>query len=274
MPDTPDPIDPIDPNGRWITVNGQHIHVTAGNEIDAGGHPKLREALLRGGLAAKDTVATAPGDAYRTRDLHAEGDWPVRPARSDRPPVRRSYGGVIFDDDGRVLLRKPANHYGGLHWTFSQGGGKRGEHPLDVAHREAREETGHDVEVTGHIPGRYDDGWSDTYFYLMRSKGKTREPDWETSATRWATPEEARALLAESTYDVGRARDLALLDVALAAHAKAKRAAFARDRDYWNTVVDVCGLSASRLALFHLFDATPGVTRAAALAALDAARPI
>lgn len=43
----------LDPDGRWITVNGQHIHLTEDGLIDAGGHPKLRAALAKGGLRVK-----------------------------------------------------------------------------------------------------------------------------------------------------------------------------------------------------------------------------
>ena len=52
-------------------------------------------------------------NGYRTRDLHAEGQWP--------PKSHRRYGGVIFNENGEVLLRESKGHFGGFVWTFSKG---------------------------------------------------------------------------------------------------------------------------------------------------------
>ncbi len=216
-----------------------------------------------------------PEKPYKGRDLHAEGVWPSPPERPDGKPANRSYGGVVFDPDGRVLLREPANHYDGYHWTFPKGRGEPGEHPFDTAGREVAEETGHAVEVTGHVPGRHSSGWSSNYFYLMKSAGVTKPHDEETASLKWATPDEARELIARSTNPKGRARDLALLDAAVKAHAEAK-AAFAarRDRAYWNAVVVFDGAPTDRAALFAALDAAPGMNERVALAVLDAARPV
>lgn len=51
---------------------------------------------------------------------------------------------VIQDDLGRVLL----SHWtGGPAWSMPGGGMDPGEHPLETAVREVREETGYDVEI-------------------------------------------------------------------------------------------------------------------------------
>lgn len=47
-----------------------------------------------------------------------------------------AYGGVIFDTDGGVLLREPANHKYGNVWTFSKGRPEPGETPDETALRE------------------------------------------------------------------------------------------------------------------------------------------
>mgnify|MGYP000216820074 CR=1 FL=1 len=225
--------------------------------------------------AAAREPAAAP--AYHARDLHAEGVWPVPPARKDGTPARRAYGGVVFDPAGRVLLREPKGHFDGYHWTFAKGGAQPGENPHDVAHREVTEETGHAVEVIGHVPGRHATPSSSSYFYLMRSKGESAPHDAETQSLRWATPEEARALIGETVNEAGRARDLALLDAAVKAHAATGPAEHAtpaaRDRAYWNAVVAFDAGAVTRLDLFAALDAAPGMTQAVALAVLDAARP-
>jgi 8-oxo-dGTP pyrophosphatase MutT (NUDIX family) len=154
---------------------------------------------------------------YRSRDLHAEGEWP----RADK--VR--YGGVVFDRDGRVLLRQPSNHYGGYHWTFPKGRPDVGEHPTTTALRETLEETGHRPVITGHLRGVFRAGPSATsnYFYLMEDRGGLVEPaamaaNGETSDLRWATSHQARELIADTSTLEGRRRDLDILEAALAAH--------------------------------------------------------
>ena len=44
-----------------------------------------------------------------------------------------AYGGVVFDRDGRVLLRKPKNEFDGYKWTFAKGRPKAGETPAQTA---------------------------------------------------------------------------------------------------------------------------------------------
>ena len=221
--------------------------------------------------------------AYKTRDLHAEGVWPAPPPRPDGRPAKRAYGGVVIDDAGRVLLREPAGHFDGYHWTFAKGGAKPGENPHDVAHREVTEETGHDVEVIGHVPGRHSSGYSSSYFYLMRSKGQSRPHDKETASLKWATPAEARKLIGQTENDAGRERDLALLDAAVKAHAELGSGAkfhsppygpVVRDSDYWNATVVFDGAVTNRLTLFSRFDGTPGMNERVALAVLDGVRAV
>jgi hypothetical protein len=56
----------LDPDGRWRTVSGNKIHITADGEIDAGGHPVLRQILAeKAGLKVKGANAgdEKPGDA-------------------------------------------------------------------------------------------------------------------------------------------------------------------------------------------------------------------
>jgi 8-oxo-dGTP diphosphatase len=51
-----------------------------------------------------------------------------------------SFGGVLFDEQGRVLLRKVTNSYKGYVWTFPKGRQEDGS-PEQTALREVREET-------------------------------------------------------------------------------------------------------------------------------------
>src|SRR5215469_5853961 len=88
-------------------------------------HPWIKKGRLHKDLTSE----------YHGRDLHAEGEWPI--AKNPR------YGVVIFNRKGdKVLLREPKNHFDGYHYTFAKGGPDPGESHVEVAHREAMEETG------------------------------------------------------------------------------------------------------------------------------------
>lgn len=150
---------------------------------------------------------------YRGRDLHAEGVWPTG--------SERRYGGVVFNEDGEVLLREPAGHYDDYVWTFAKGEGDDGEHPVATALREVFEETGCRPAIVGHVPGVFTGGstGSHNYFYVMYALNTRLDPSacapgGETSAVRWATHDEARRLIGLTTNVGGRDRDLATLEAA------------------------------------------------------------
>lgn len=86
----------------------------------------------------------------------------------DDLPADVSRGGVIFDDRGRVLLRKPAGEFDGYVWTFPKGRRTRGESLEEAAVREAREECGVDAEVVRRIPGVFWGGTGLNIYFEMR----------------------------------------------------------------------------------------------------------
>jgi 8-oxo-dGTP pyrophosphatase MutT (NUDIX family) len=59
----------------------------------------------------------------------------------------RSAGGVIVDDEGRVILTARRSFKGDLGWGLPKGIVEKGESPEAAALREAREETGLEVEL-------------------------------------------------------------------------------------------------------------------------------
>lgn len=124
-----------------------------------------------------------------------------------------AFGGVVLDNQGRVLLREPTNHFGGYVWTWPKGRPNPTDTPEQAAIREVYEETGYPVDIIMQIPGIFQakSGSSRNIFYLMRVSGNQHKYDWETSAVRWATFEEARKLIALTTFEEGRLRDLAVL---------------------------------------------------------------
>ena len=129
-------------------------------------------------------------------------------------PDEVAYGGIVFDGEGRVLLRKPANGWGGYVWTFPKGAPDAGESPEETALREVREETGCTCEAVSPIPGEYESDTCFTRYFFMRPVGFASEWDAETEEVRWATPEEAAALLSFTSTPKGRKRDLDALAAA------------------------------------------------------------
>jgi len=113
-----------------------------------------------------------------------------------------AFGGVVIDTQHRVLLREPANHYGGYVWTFAKGRPDPGETPQETALREVREELGVEAEIIESLPR----------FLLMRYVRDAGKPSSETQQTRWASLAEARTPIQQTTIQKGRERDLAVLD--------------------------------------------------------------
>jgi SPP1 gp7 family putative phage head morphogenesis protein len=127
----------------------------------------------------------------------------------------KSYGGVVVDSRGRVLLREPKGHFDGYAWTFPKGGVEGGDNPLQTALKEVTEETGHKGRTVGYLPGAFKGGTSDVHMFLMKSEGfDSSKMDAETKGLRWVTKEEAAKLIGKSKNKAGQKRDLAILDAA------------------------------------------------------------
>ena len=118
-----------------------------------------------------------------------------------------AYGGIVVDAKGRILLREPSGHFDGYVWTFPKGRPQSGETAEEAALRETREETGVVGEIRARIPGTFSGGITDNVYFLMRPTGEAGRADEETASLKWATPDEARGLIRETTNDVGRERD-------------------------------------------------------------------
>jgi hypothetical protein len=130
-----------------------------------------------------------------------------------------SYGGVLIDDDGRVLLRKPKGGIDGYAWTFAKeklNGGTPQHAALSAVHQR----TGYLAEIVARIPGTFQGGHSVAEYFLMRPVGKPLpfHPD-RTEQIVWVDPAEAAARIGQTTNAAGRARDLAVLHAALGAKA-------------------------------------------------------
>lgn len=128
-----------------------------------------------------------------------------------------AYGGVVFDSEGRLLLRQPTHLFDGYAWTFPKGRPEPGESPADTAVREVREETGIKAVIIGRIAGTFHGGSTNNAYFLMRLVEEIGDHDDETSSVCWTSPEEAASCIRMTTNDTGRLRDLEVLKAAVRA---------------------------------------------------------
>lgn len=175
--------------------------------------PARSRAYHKVWAALLDLPEGKPAPAPRRHS--AESPWP----RANPMPKGKAvaYGGVVVDAAGRILLREPANHFGGYVWTFPKGHSNPGESPQDAALREVLEETGVQASIIEPIPGDFRGDTTITKFFLMRPLAEGIAPgpmDAETQAIRWVTFEEAAHLIRMTKSYSGIARDLAVLEAA------------------------------------------------------------
>ncbi len=127
-----------------------------------------------------------------------------------------SYGGVVFDGQGRVLLRKVAGGFGGSDWTYAKGRLHKGEKPEETALREVQEENGTPAKIIAEIPGLFEGTDSMTGYFVMEVTGELGPHDKETEKVEWLTPEDAKTRLREcGSTSVVKERDLEVLEAAL-----------------------------------------------------------
>ncbi len=162
-----------------------------------------------------DTLYKITGQEKMTIDPSPVLPEPSSPSSALRLARETSYGGVVIDAQGRVLLREPQGHFDGYVWTFAKGRPAQGDSPASCAQREVQEETGYKVSVIDLIPGSFKGGQGQNVYFLMKPNGEQGHFDpKETQKTCWSTWDEARALIDQTTNSIGRQRDLAVLEAA------------------------------------------------------------
>jgi mutator protein MutT len=112
---------------------------------------------------------------------------------------------VIFRKDGKILLTKrnhPSNNEVHNKWQFPGGSVDSGEHPIESAVREVREETGLTVNISATRPFIFSHTFNDgTHVILIVYKAQyvsgnldiSHDLD-ETSDAQWFTPDEIKHL--------------------------------------------------------------------------------
>ncbi|HUF93473.1 MAG TPA: NUDIX hydrolase, partial [Candidatus Limnocylindria bacterium] len=113
-----------------------------------------------------------------------------------------SAGGLVVDDDGRILLIRARDLRNQPVWTLPKGTLQAGETSADAALREVREETGYECEVVRELEAVtywfQRDGQrirKTVRWYLMRPVEKVGDHDHEVDEVEWADRAEARSRL-------------------------------------------------------------------------------
>lgn len=138
--------------------------------------------------APRDTAgwASVPG---QKPDL--DRDNPFEP----HPTKYTATGVIIREPDGRVWLTEPTNHFGGYEHTFPKGTAEPELSMQANAIKEAYEETGLKVRITG-IAGDFEKTTSFARFYIAERVGGTpADMGWETQSVKLAAPKHLDKLL-------------------------------------------------------------------------------
>lgn len=136
------------------------------------------------------------------------------------PGKHLSAGVIVKEPDGRIWIYEPKDHYGGYHHTFSKGTHEEGLTLQQTAIKEAMEELGLLVKITGHV-GDYEKSTSVTRYYVaQRIGGNPSKTTWESETVRLVTADKAKDLL-NTEIDKKILKDF--LDLGKKAKAKTKK---------------------------------------------------
>ena len=130
--------------------------------------------------------------------------------------IKRTYGMIVFNDNGEILLREPAGHFGGYSWTFPKGGSNFGETSATTAMRETLEETGWDATLVGAIDGKFA-GSTATSVNMFVGRPTVFDANVitpETASSKFVSFADAKLMIEQTTSVEGRQRDLKILQAA------------------------------------------------------------
>ena len=185
------------PLSNWAEA-GQVATVTPGGEM-----PNIVNGLV---IARWQDVPTDTEDWESLAARHPIDEPPFFPTAHKK----HAAGVVVEESDGRVWLVSPTNRYGGYANTFPKGTCDVGMSRQATAIKEAFEESGLKVELTGYLADS-DRSLSFTRYYRARRVGgNPADMGWESQAVHLVPKNRLVKFLTHHN-------DLPLLDVLLAA---------------------------------------------------------
>ena len=176
-------------------------------------------AVVNQQLAKAKQPTTMSQNFYAMKPQDIDPTWTPPPGASGKV----SYGVVLVNNEGKVLLREPSGHYGGYAWTFAKGKQEIGQSPSQTAIAESEQETGHTPKFTGTLPGAFAGDTGYTHYFFGEVGGvDTSKMDTETSDVKWVTFDEAEQLINQTTSVAGKKRDLEVLAAAKSKYQESK----------------------------------------------------
>ena len=141
----------------------------------------------------------APQHAHEWEALAQEGADFTEPEFKATPGKKTGAGVIIQEADGRVWIVHPTDGFGGYKATFPKGGVDDGMTQKGTALKEAYEESGLKVELTG-FAGDVERSTSKArYYYAKRVGGTPTEHGWESEGVTLAPVEDLKAHLNHPT---------------------------------------------------------------------------
>jgi 8-oxo-dGTP pyrophosphatase MutT (NUDIX family) len=135
-------------------------------------------------------------------DKPLESDWAAIPDVNLGEPTmtkvagkKASAGVLVIEPDGRVWIYEPKGHFGGYENTFSKGGVSGGLSLQQTAMKEAFEELGLKVKITGFL-GDYEKSTSVTRYYVaQRIGGDPTYAGWEADSVKLVPVKDLHTML-------------------------------------------------------------------------------
>lgn len=220
---TTDAFDPSEPRiksgeggGQWTSSGGGGGASSGGGKSSGGGVPASGAGT--GGASGKSasffkgepTAATKIGNVAIAHwanppktnagwDQLAEVDSNVSPFSEPKlttPPGKKQGAGVIIQEpDGRVWIVHPTNQFGGYKATFPKGTVEPGMTLRGTALKEAYEESGLHVALTGFAGDVERTTGTARYYFAKRVGGTPDDAGWESEAVTLAHPDDLKGFL-------------------------------------------------------------------------------
>lgn len=102
-------------------------------------------------------------------------------AEAQKKGLKVSAGVIIMEPDGRVWIYEPKGHFGGYKNTFPKGTQEKGLSLQQTAIKEAFEESGLQVEITGFLMDQQKTTSMTRYYVARRVGGDPSDAHWEAS---------------------------------------------------------------------------------------------
>lgn len=132
-----------------------------------------------------------------------EAEWATIPGQVEinepkliQPSGKKVAAGCVIEEpDGRIWIISPTNQFGGYTNTFPKGRPEGSASLQACAIREAYEEAGLKVEITGHLVDLERSTTYTRYFTARRVSGNPADMGWESQATHLVPRDELKKFL-------------------------------------------------------------------------------